>query len=103
MLGTSMLAGEGETGLEPRGRFRRHTPADRHDVASHDGAGRIGEGGRDRSVAGEEEQARRRPIEAPDGHEASTRVAENVEDGLTALRIATSRHGASRLVEGDER
>jgi hypothetical protein len=102
MLGSSALATESQTGLEPRGGLRRHTPTDGHDVAADDRASRIGERSRECRVGGEEQQARRCPIEASNGDETSTRVAENIEHRRTAVRIAARRHRAPRFVEGDD-
>jgi hypothetical protein len=101
MVDAAALAGKGETGLETRGRLRRQPPADRHDVAADDRTDRIGERGRERRVSREEQQAGRRAIEAPHGDEAAACVAEDVEHGRTAFRIAARRDGTPRLVERD--
>jgi hypothetical protein len=102
MLDLPALTAERQTDLEPRGGLRRHTPTDGHDVAAHDRAGWIGERSRECRVGGEEQQARRRPIEASNGDETPTRVAENVEHSRTAVRIAARCHCAPRFVEGND-
>ena len=73
---------------------------DVRDVDLLDAVARVRKAVRELAVVRQEEDARRVPVEPPDGHDADG-AADEVDHGRSPLRVACGRDRAARLVEED--